>query len=296
MGDTVENMTEEQFQQWNNYYALAMHKEISEVLDETAWKVHRDNSNKIIIRSNLQEELVDVFKYWVSLCQLHGFSAEDMADEYLRKSQVVEQRFYQEKEISLEGRKVVGVDIDGVLAQYPKSIIDFVNDRKGTCFKEEDISSYDIFTDMGIDTMDGRELRHLYRSSGEKRYIDVYPQAVDFLKRLKEEGYVVVLLTARPYDKYKRIFADTQYWLRNNGLEYDMILWDENKGLRLVKEFGAENIQFFVDDVADNANDISGMGIDCYLINKTYNEYKKTEEFVTRVDDLNEILYLEGIR
>jgi uncharacterized HAD superfamily protein len=68
-----------------------------------------------------------------------------------------------------------------------------------------------------------------------------------------------------------------------------MILWDENKGERLVKEFGAENIEFFVDDVAKNANDISDMGIKCYLINKAYNEHIYAGENVVRVDDLNEV-------
>jgi uncharacterized HAD superfamily protein len=288
IGDKDE-MTEEEFQQCNNFYTLALHREVSEVLEETAWKIHRDNSSKTMIKSNICEELVDVLKYWMSLCQLHGFSAEDMIDEYFRKSQVVEQRFYQEKEIDLDGRKVVGVDIDGVLAQYPKSLIDFVNEQKGTCFTVDDVTSYDIFSDLGIDFMEGKELRHQYRESGKKKFIEAYPEASYFLKKLKQMGYVVVLLTARPYEKYKRIFADTQYWLRSNELEYDMILWDENKGERLVKEFGAENIEFFVDDVAKNANDISDMGIKCYLINKAYNEHIYAGENVVRVDDLNEV-------
>jgi uncharacterized HAD superfamily protein len=135
-------------------------------------------------------------------------------------------------------------------------------------------------------------LKHLYRDSGQKRFIPVIEGARQFLDELKYMGYIVVLLTSRPIDRYKRIFADTQYWLVENRLHYDAILFDEAKGERLVKEFGQDKVEFFVDDVAGFANGISDAGFKCYLIDKAYNQVPLKEN-VIRVNTLKEVLDIE---
>ena len=57
----------EEFQKWNNFYTLALQREVSEVLDTVDWKIHR-KENKPIIKSNTLEELVDCMKYWMCVC------------------------------------------------------------------------------------------------------------------------------------------------------------------------------------------------------------------------------------
>ena len=87
-------MTPEQRQYWHEKYTLLLNKELMEVLDETEFKPHRKIQGKMV-RSNLMEELVDVFKYWMCLCQVHNVSADDIIEEFHRKSNVVKQRYYQ---------------------------------------------------------------------------------------------------------------------------------------------------------------------------------------------------------
>ena len=107
---------------------------------------------------------------------------------------------------------------------------------------------------------------------------------------LREQGYKIMLLTARPYEQYKRIFADTMEWLESNNLPYDSIIFDEKKEERLIREFGKDRIEFFIDDVVGNANTISRLGAPCYLITRPYNVGKELAEGVTRINKLEEVM------
>lgn len=295
----------EDLRHWNNFYTLALHKEISEFLDETDWKVHRKVNGQEGKLSNKVEEAVDILKYWISLCQIHGITSDMIEQEFQRKSMVVNQRFQQERLLNLKGRRVVGVDIDGILADYPRSLVDFMNSEACRTmvpvlndYGHLEVSiakSYDIFKDYGIDRQTAKEVKHLYRETGYKRCIPVYPDAKDFLETLHDSGYVIALVTSRPYKEYNRIFADTMTWLKDNGLPYDVVLWAEDKGTALADEFGVENIEFFIDDVADYANSVADRGIRTYLMNKTYNSGAEVNPNIKRVGGLIEVLDIEGL-
>jgi len=282
------DMTPEQIQYYHEKYTLLLNKELYEVLDETEFKPHRAIKGKMV-RSNMAEELMDVFKYWMCLCQVHGFSASDMIEEYHRKSNVVKQRYFQEKVMSFDG-KIAGIDIDGILGDYPRSFVEFINEQLGTSFDYRNIRSYNIGEALGLSPEESARLKHLYRETGQKRFIQVIEGAKQFLDELKYMGYIVVLLTSRPYKKYKRIYGDTQYWLAENKLHYDAILWDDMKGERLIQEFGRDRVEFFVDDVAEFANGISKFGMKCYLINRSYNLEVPIGENVRRMMSLKDIL------
>jgi uncharacterized HAD superfamily protein len=136
-----------------------------------------------------------------------------------------------------------------------------------------------------------KELKHEFRKSGELKNVGVFPGAKVFLNTLRNKDYKIVLLSARPYKKYRRIFADTQEWLSENGLVHDAILWDEDKMDRLIREFGEDNVEFFIEDNLENANSISKT-TNVYLINKSYNKGKINEN-VIRVNSLKEVLVIE---
>lgn len=288
-------MSPEQRQYWHEKYSLLLNKELMELLEETEFKPHRKIEGKIV-RSNLTEELIDVFKYWMCLCQVQGVNAQEIVDEYHRKSNVVKQRYFQEKVLKYDN-KIVGVDIDGVLADYPRSFVEFANKQLGLSLDCCNIVDYDVSRQYaektGVSINEVIKIKHTYRDSGQKRFISVIEGARQFLEELKYMGYTVVLLTSRPVKEYKRMFADTQYWLAENKLHYDAILFDEAKGERLFKEFGKDKVKFFVDDVAGFANGVSNSGIKCYLLNKTYNSSLEIRERVIRVNTLEEILEQE---
>lgn len=286
--ETIREDTD-RFAQLNNFYTLAAHKELSEVLDTVHWKIHRREYKKPI-RSNTLEEIVDVFKYLLTLMQLHGFTPEEIEAEYFRKSAVVEQRHLQEMCRNLkEEEAVVAIDIDGVLADYPRSFLDFINQELGTQFTIAQVTSYDIYGCLGIPPEVGLPIKNKYRETGQKRFIPVLPGAKEFLQRLREAGFTIVLITARPYEQYSRIYADTLEWLARNELPYDYLVFHEKKEEYLIDMVGKDAIRFFVDDVAGNANSVSTLGVPCYLVTRPYNLSAAIKENVTRIEKLEEI-------
>lgn len=278
-------------------YCLLINDELMEFLRETNWKVHRKGyGDGRFIVSNMMEEWIDIFKYWLSLGQLWGFTPEDLIQEYYRKSAVVEQRYEQETQLEFEAGKVAGVDIDGVLAQYPEGFLDFVNGKLGTNYTAEGLKEYNLYEAFDIPVPIMEQLKDEFRSTGRKRHLPVIPGAKEFLETLRAKGYQIVLLSARPYKQYKRIFADTQEWLKKNQLPYDAILWDENKCVKLLREFGQDTVSFFVEDHLGQANDVARLGCKVYLLEKSYNQ-GATRGGIIRVRDLEhltEILKMEG--
>lgn len=266
---------------WTKEYILHIMSECDELLREMNWKVHRNEAPENIIISNLKEEIIDLMKYVLSISLVWDMDSYDLYEEFQRKSEVVQQRYKQEFELkAIKGNSIVGVDIDGILADYPFSFMEFVNKHLKRKITKEDLISYNLKECMGLTTEQYIEMKDLYRQSGEKRFIPLVDGAKEFLNFLNDFGYTVILLTARPYKKYKRIFADTQEWLKSNGLKYDSIIWDEEKDERLVREFGRNRISCFVEDSLSNANKISDLGITVYLLDKVYNQGNMNENVI----------------
>ena len=247
-----ENLSLDEKQKYTKEYVLHIVSELDEVLREINWKLHRKNKEEVI-RQNLIEEIVDVFKYWCSLAQMWDITPEEFSEEFRRKSLVVEQRYKQERQLKLlEDKNVIGVDIDGVLADYPNCFYTFIRETLGKEYTECTTEEY-------------VKTKHEYRSSGYKKNLPLIEGAIEGMKKLKQAGYTIVLLTARPYHKYPRMFADTIDWLTNNNIPYDALLWNENKEEAILKEF--PNMRFFIEDNLENATKISSKGKTVYLLN-----------------------------
>jgi len=276
-------------QAYTKDYILHLYSECDEVLREINWKMHRKHNDNIS-RQNLVEELIDVFKYWLSIALIWDVSPEEFLREFDRKSSVVEQRYKQERQLNLlKDKNIIGVDIDGVLADYTKGFVSFIEEETGTDLSNYQQKTYNLYNDLAglagsIDEL--KVLKHKYRSSGYKQTIPIISGATKGLKDLKEKGYTIVLLTSRPYKQYPRMFADTITWLKKNNFIYDAILWDEDKEERIIKEF--PNMKFMVEDCYDFAKKIADKGYKVCLLDKPYNQGPKHKNIV-RMKTWNEL-------
>ena len=295
MGKKLNQLNLAEKQQWTKEYILHLHSETDELLREIAWKVHREEPTPIIL-SNLYEELIDSFKYWLSIALLWGFTPERMFEEYYRKSSVVEQRWKQEKKLFAKaGRKIVAVDIDGVLFRYVDSFLDFVERETGVDLvnlrKPETPNLYDHLSGiLGYGRL--LQLKDRYRQSGQKRNGYLLSGAREFLMNLKQKGFTIILLTARPYKKYKRLYADTIEWLKKYELPYDGIVWNERKNEVIYQEF--PDLAFMVEDMSEKAESVARLGCKVYLLDRSYNQASENKN-VLRVKDFAEIAERERL-
>lgn len=258
-GKDLSDLSMEEKVMWTKNQLLSIVKEAMEVLDETpSWKEHR-NVQTDFIPSNLFEEIIDVNKFSMGLAQLWGMTCDQYYDEYLRKSYVVEQRYHQEHDLKLidKNSKVVGIDVDGVLGDYEKWFLKYCRDVHSINFD----SLYNMKKEL--DSLTYRSMKDAYRQSGWKANMPMVKGASEFTKKLKENGYTVIILTARPYKKFYTIYPDTLNFLNSNDILFDGIVFDKEKHLKIIKEF--PNLNFMVEDDIDIAIEIAKLGYKIYF-------------------------------
>ena len=72
---------------------------------------------------------------------------------------------------------MVAVDIDGVLADYPRSFLEFINQELGTAYTIDQVTTYDIYGCLGIPPEVGLSIKNKYRETGQKRFIPVFTRS-----------------------------------------------------------------------------------------------------------------------
>ena len=235
-------------------YLLHLMKEVTEVLDQISFKMHRLPKD-FVDRANVLEEMIDCQKFLWGLMQIWGFSYEDFMEEFQRKSAVVEQRYAQESAMKILRNELCAlIDIDGVLADYPGGFYAWLAKRKPTC------SLYQAKIGYAALSIEEKEVvKREYRQSGAKAKLKVLPGAKLLLNYIRDKGMKIILLTNRPYSEHFRIYGDTLTWLKNNELPYDAIIWARDKGFEAVKNF--KNICWALDDSPVNVARLREAGI-----------------------------------
>lgn len=246
-----------------HYMALAAIRELSELIECTNFRRHRLKKNPVNV-DNLREEFIDVMKFLLNLAAIWDIDADVFYNEFKRKSEVVSQKWSQEQLLHTikEDDKVIAIDIDGVLGEYDKYFLSW-------CRKHEDVHAVSIghlIESYGRDVYN--KCKDGYRKSGAKSKMPVKAGAKELTKFLHSKGYKVVVLSARPYKQYTRIWADTLEWLKKNDIEFDAIIFDRDKEDVLVERFDGR-VKLFIDDDLGNIRKVSGAGYNCIWINNS---------------------------
>lgn len=174
--------------------------------------------------------------------------------------------------------------MDGVLNAYPQTWLDFLNLHSDQTniphledleFAKENIS-YNLY----------RELKYEYRESGYKKTLEVNPDAVLVINKLKDTGWNIVIITSRPIEKHPSLFLQTIDWLRDKNIPFDDVIFSENKYAEILIRY--PNLIFGVDDHRGYANLIAKMGFKMFLLSNQYNS-GEIHKNVTRIKSLVEI-------
>ena len=212
-------------------------------------------------------------------------SSDQYHEEYIRKSVVVEQRWNQEQELNLidKDKKIVGIDIDGVLGEYHEWFLKYTDNEFGLKYKTIDELK------KAIGTKNYEYIKSMYRQSGVKAGMPARPGASELTHKLKEMGYQIIILTARPYKKYTRIYSDTLEFLKRNGIQFDAIIWDEVKHVKIIREF--PDLEFMIEDTPSIANEVADEGYKVFMPTNPNNEkYTNYNSNIIRIDNLTTIL------
>ena len=227
-------------------YLLSLHKELDEALDDIAWKEHR-LAEQPQLRDNVVEELIDVQKYLWGLMQIWGVTAGEFSQLFNDKSFVVEER-WRMRQTPMKQRIAV-VDIDGVLFKHSQAFQRWLAINKpymAGMRKKDNARAWE-------------EAQWEYRLSHDKRHGEADEANISVLRGMAADGWSIVLMTYRPRKLYQSLEYDTLYWLHENGVPYDNLVWAAYEKYFYVKEeFSAADI--FIDDEMETCQLVASLG------------------------------------
>lgn len=180
-------------------------------------------------------------------------------------------------------RPVVGLDIDGTLGFYHEHFI-----RYAEAFLQTNISEgwgntplWDgrepFWKLFGVSKTRYREMKLGYRLGRMKRSMPVVSGAADLSRAIRATGAEVWVCTTRPYLSLDNIEPDTRWWLRQNGIQFDGMLFGPNKYRDLAKMVGRERVLGVLDDEPENLQRARSAGLTSFLIHRPYNQNDNTE-------------------
>lgn len=117
--------------------------------------------------------------------------------------------------------KIIIVDIDGILTDYPKCFLKWYSHTYYTTLYE---SIDEMQENMMIE--DYNYYKHEYRMSHAKRSLPVNENIVNALKILSDD-YFIWIVTTRP--EISPVKEDTIFWLESNDVPFHEISFVTNK-------------------------------------------------------------------
>jgi hypothetical protein len=236
-----------------------------------AWKTHRrPRQSGFENRRAVLMEIIDIFKYAMTVAHVQGFTAQEFMAAYWEKSMVVRQR-YAEEFVRQINQPTVIVDIDNVLADYIRGFVTWAGDRGGITADAglEFLMNprYLTHSELGISWTQYQTLKHEFRVSGGHATLPVMPGAREFLAWCETQHLQIILVTARPIDKYPNLHGETLQWLDRNGLIFDEVWWARDKGEIVLERDIVKHIVFAVDDEEQYVRQLSGQHVFTYWLN-----------------------------
>lgn len=120
------------------------------------------------------------------------------------------------------------LDVDGVLADFPQAVIDWLNSLKlGCLYRLEDVREHDILKNFGLESLQAR-LDQWCIDTDMCRELPVYEGAQAFVEELKSFADVVVV-TAK-YKKVPNWCSAREAWLEQHfGIHPDNVIHAKRK-------------------------------------------------------------------
>lgn len=235
--------------EWTEKYLLGLVSEIDDILDSIKWKRHRQNGG-YVARANVGYDLADLTKYVLSLWELWGFDADAVIHFVNDKSAVLEELYRQEFMAIPNDRLIVITDIDGTLGDWRRTFIDWALATKSVSMERiDEATSLQLDSDLALRYPDYYKLKEDFESSGNYRNIILYPDTTPFLEWLKQEfDAFIIAHTARPWQRYYRIWGDTWGWITDNKFPIDQLRIGSDSRVLLATQLGGDNVLMLEDD------------------------------------------------
>ncbi len=183
----------------------------------------------------------------------------------------------------------IGIDIDNVISNFDEELLkEFISHDK--CLRNVGIvnANADYITN-GMFDWTREETNSFYCANIERiaKRLDVIDKAPDYIKKLKDDGYGIYIVSGRDNGDYQDAYQMTVDWLSKNGIEYDKLILTNSKNFSDKAMVCIENdISIIIDDSVKTLVEAYNRGIITLLMDTPYNRKEKS---LKRVYNWNEI-------
>ena len=172
----------------------------------------------------------------------------------------------------------IGIDIDGVLTDIGQFVIDYLSKycvENQIEYKIED-KNYDHCKTFQISK---EEELDFWKENLENYAIKekIRPFAADIIKKLKEEGHEIYIITARwltnkEDEQGRKMKEIVKNWLKENGVIYDQLIFSKAIQESKQQEVIDYKIDVMIDDSPNNIKELSSfIPVICY--HTEYNQH-----------------------
>ena len=115
----------------------------------------------------------------------------------------------------------LGIDLDGVVANFTQGWMDFYNREFGTDLKVEDSQRWNDLVELTHFRNIGEFWRWCSNLDGRSVFwhLEPFPGAVEALVELSEQGHEIVVITTKP----RYAHGDTYDWIEKHGVPADEV-------------------------------------------------------------------------
>lgn len=258
--------------EWMQNYILGVVSELGELLEEVKWKHHRV-SRASEFSHNTVEQLADITKYVISMWQVVGITPDQMIGYTYEKGKILEQLLKQETQPELSGRNIIMLDLDGCLADFRSGFLQWLELSPWKHrLKPTDIAErIHMDIDHGWDYGDYHAAKLQFEKDGGYYHLPAMSLMIESIKYMREQGWYIIVYTARPYTVYKRIWGDTWRWLENHTCSVDELHFGhEARVVRAIDLAKSNKVISIEDDPTLIVRYISS-GIPVYVEHQPYN-------------------------
>lgn len=194
-------------------------------------------------------------------------------------------------------RPVVALDIDGTLGYYHEHFLRFAAQWLQRPLPLDWDGSQPFWRVCGTSKATYRQIKLCYRQGGLKRSMGQVGGAARLTSAVRQAGAEVWVCTTRPYLRLDNIDPDTRFWLRHNHIQYDGVLFGENKYRDLAAMIGSWRVVGLLDDDPEQCAKAEKIGLPVRIADRSYNRegswprrslYEAEAEFLLRIQKWRE--------
>lgn len=189
----------------------------------------------------------------------------------------------------------VGLDLDNVISNFNDVLLEEYIEYDKKLRNNGIINKNAKYIRNGMFDFTEEEENTFYKNNIERiaNKLTPLPYCKEVIKKLREKGIEIYIITARDNGDYANPLDMTKKWLKKYDIEYDKLIVTKKLEKGIVCE---ENyIEIMIDDSVNNLKEIKDHDVKCLLMSTRYNQYDTEFEIVDSWNKIYDRLLKEMI-